>query len=104
MNEQDISTLPSPREQVLSVIARIPFGRVISYGAIARMTEGTSARSVGAFMRQLPAGHGLPWHRVVRSNRTVAEHGGGSRQRALLQDEGVLFDARGRIALRCFWP
>ncbi|WP_414502228.1 MGMT family protein [Zymobacter sp. IVIA_5232.4 C2] len=94
----------SPREQVLSVVARIPYGRVTGYGTIARMTEGTSARSVGTFMRQLPRGHGLPWHRVVRSDRTLADHGGNTHQRELLEGEGIRFDARGRIEPRFFWP
>lgn len=94
----------SPREQVLSVVARIPYGRVIAYGTIARMTEGTSARSVGAFMRQLTPNHGLPWHRVVRSNRTLADHGSDARQRCLLKSEGIVFDARDRIASHYFWP
>lgn len=94
----------SPREQALSVVARIPYGRVTGYGTIARMTEGTSARSVGTFMRQLPMGHDLPWHRVVRSDRTLACHGGDLRQRELLEQEGVCFDARGRIEPRFFWP
>lgn len=94
----------SPREQVLSVVARIPYGRVTRYGTIAHMTEGTSARSVGSFMRQLPAGHDLPWHRVVRSDRTLADHGGNTLQRELLEREGVCFDERGRIDARFFWP
>lgn len=93
-----------PREQVMSVVARIPYGRVTRYGTIAGMTEGTSARSVGSFMRNLPTGHGLPWHRVVRSDRTVADHGGHTRQRDLLEQEGICFDARGRIEERFFWP
>lgn len=94
----------SPLEQVLSVVARIPYGRVTRYGTIAHMTEGTSARSVGASMRRLPAGHDLPWYRVVRSDRTLADHGGNMRQRELLESEGVCFDARGRIDARFFWP
>ena len=96
--------LPSPREQVWSVVARIPYGRVTRYGTIAHMTEGTSARSVGAFMRQLPEGHMLPWHRVVRSDRTLACHGGNAPQRELLEREGIRFDAQGRIEPAFFWP
>ena len=100
----DDKGVASPREQVLSVVTRIPYGRVISYGTIAKMTEGTSARSVGAFMRQLPVGHELPWHRVVRSDRTLARHGGDAQQRERLEQEGICFDTHGRIDIRFFWP
>lgn len=101
MNDEGIA---SPREQVLSVVMRIPYGCVVSYGSIAKMTEGTSARSVGAFMRQLPTGHTLPWHRVVRSDRTLACHGSNAHQRELLEQEGICFDKHGRIDVHFFWP
>ncbi|ART63517.1 MGMT family protein [Kushneria marisflavi] len=92
------------REQATTIIARIPEGRVTTYGAIAKMTEGATARSIGALLRLLPEGHTLPWHRVVAAGGRLADHDGARRQRELLNAEGVVFDARGRIPAHFFWP
>lgn len=96
--------MATPREQVLTVVARIPEGRVTTYGRIAKMTEGASARSVGAMLRTLPTGHGLPWQRVVCAGGVLADHGGAKRQRHLLEEEGVVFDKRGRVKEEYLWP
>ncbi|WP_456268405.1 MGMT family protein [Kushneria sp. AK178] len=92
------------REQATTIIARIPEGRVTTYGAIAGMTEGATARSIGALLRTLPQGHALPWHRVVAAGGRLADHDGAREQRELLSAEGVVFNARGRIPERFFWP
>jgi methylated-DNA-protein-cysteine methyltransferase-like protein len=44
----------------------------------------------------------VPWHRVVNAAGRVSlgeERGAAPLQRALLEAEGIVFDARGRIAL-----
>lgn len=92
------------REQITTIVAQIPAGRVTTYGAIARMTFGATARSVGATLRTLPAGHGLPWHRVVSAGGRLADHDGAFEQRQRLQAEGVVFDGRGRVPERFMWP
>ncbi len=91
-------------EQIYTIVAQIPEGRVTTYGRVAKMTEGASARMVGSAMRHLPDGHGLPWHRVIGASRKVADHGGASRQRDKLQAEGVVFDAAGRVGIERLWP
>lgn len=96
--------MPVAREQVLTIIARIPEGRVTTYGRIAQMTDGASARSVGAILRTLPEGHRLPWQRIVCAGGKLADHGGARYQRQLLEEEGVVFDSRGRIKPEYFWP
>jgi len=92
------------REQILTILAEIPCGRVTSYGRIAKMTDGASARMVARALRELPDGHQLPWFRVVTASRKLADHGGADEQRRRLIDEGVAFDVRGRIAQERFWP
>lgn len=92
------------REQATTIIACIPPGRVTTYGDIAKMTEGATARSIGALLRMLPEGHTLPWHRVVAAGGRLADHDGARHQRELLALEGVIFDHRGRIPARFFWP
>jgi methylated-DNA-protein-cysteine methyltransferase related protein len=95
---------PELREQILTILAEIPPGRVTSYGRIAAMTEGGTPRMVARALRELPAGHGLPWFRVITASRKLADHGGAEEQRERLVAEGVLFDPRGRVAKDRLWP
>ncbi|MDG5767188.1 methylated-DNA--[protein]-cysteine S-methyltransferase [Balneolales bacterium ANBcel1] len=96
-------------DRVYEVVARIPEGRVTTYGAIARhLGTGGSARLVGwALNKTLSNGHGmLPCHRVV--NRTGALTGkswfGGDVMEQMLRAEGVAFDEHGCVDMeRHFW-
>ena len=76
-------------ERVREVVASIPAGRVLAYGDVARLAGVSSPRLVGRIMGEDTAD--LPWHRVLRSNGTVAEHLR-ERQLAALRAEGVLAD------------
>ncbi|QJQ94971.1 MULTISPECIES: MGMT family protein [Halomonadaceae] len=95
---------PELLEQIYTIVAQIPPGRVTTYGRVAKMTDGATPRMVGSAMRHLPPGHGLPWHRVINASRRVTEHDGADRQRSKLRNEGILFDARGRIEADHLWP
>jgi len=91
--------------QIYAVVARIPRGKVATYGQVAALAGLTRhARLVGYAMFGLPAGSKLPWHRVINSRGEVSARSspGPSEalQRHLLEREGVLFDARGRVALK----
>ncbi|GAA0717974.1 MGMT family protein [Dactylosporangium roseum] len=60
-------------ELVLTLVERIPPGRVMSYGAIAEYLGRGGPRQVGAVMSHY--GGGVPWHRVVAANgRLVPGH------------------------------
>ena len=77
-------------EEVLTLVERIPEGRVMSYGAIADTladrTGRNSARQVGNIMSR--HGGAVPWHRVVTSaGRMPPGNEGEARQRLL--SEGV---------------
>jgi len=77
-------------EEVLSLVERIPEGKVMSYGAIADaladLSGRNSARQVGTIMAR--HGGGVPWHRVVTSaGRMPPGHEQEARQRLL--SEGV---------------
>ncbi|PWV44890.1 MULTISPECIES: MGMT family protein [Nocardiopsis] len=58
-------------EEVLSVVERIPSGRVMSYGDIAEYVGRGGPRQVGSVMSRW--GGGVPWWRVVRSDGRPAE-------------------------------
>ena len=87
-------------QRVYALIARIPPGKVITYGEIAAcLGSPGGGRTVGWAMRQCP--EGLPWYRVLNAQgRPALRPGSGAElQRALLEAEGVVFDAHGRVDL-----
>jgi methylated-DNA-protein-cysteine methyltransferase related protein len=60
-------------EAVLSLVERIPKGRVMSYGSIAEYVGQGGPRQVGSVMSHY--GGAVPWHRVVAANgRLVPGH------------------------------
>jgi methylated-DNA-protein-cysteine methyltransferase related protein len=75
-------------ERILACIDSIPAGRVMTYGDVAEYAGTRSARVVG---RVLAHDHGtVPWHRVLRSDGSLAEHLY-TEQRQRLLAEGVRF-------------
>ncbi len=86
-------------QQVYALIARIPPGRVATYGQIAlALGLPHGARTVGWAMRRCP--EGLPWHRVVNAQGQSSLRGAGrERQLALLADEGIEIDPQGQVDL-----
>lgn len=100
----------SSYERFYEVARRVPAGKVTTYGTVARIAGlAGRARQVGYAMAALPDEHDVPWHRVVNARGEVSRRSGGHTfeqiQRVLLEDEGVLFDPRGRIDLERFgWP
>lgn len=58
------------RRAVLDLVARIPRGRVLSYGAIAGHLAEISGRASPRLVGQIMArcDQPLPWHRVVRAD------------------------------------
>ena len=89
--------------QVYGLLAQIPKGRVTSYGQIARLLGmPRAARTVGWAMRNCP--EGLPWHRVVMADGSIAGGGYQEMRRAMLEAEGVPFLPAGRVAMAaCRW-
>ena len=83
-------------ERVRAVVAAIPPGRVLSYGDVAELAGLRSPRLVGRILAEDSAD--LPWHRVLRSNGTVADHLR-ERQLGLLRAEGVIPDGS-RVDMR----
>lgn len=90
-------------EQVYSIVEKIPYGKVVSYGQIAWMLgRPRCARLIGRAMRYCP--EGLPWQRVVRADGSIADGGQPEISRALLDAEGVPFLSDGRVDMKsCLW-
>jgi methylated-DNA-protein-cysteine methyltransferase-like protein len=83
-------------ERVYAAVRRIPRGRVVTYGALARLLGvPRGARAVGWALRALPAGKEsrVPWHRVVGHGGRISPRAGAGPylQRRRLKAEGVRF-------------
>ena len=93
------------REQVYSIVRKIPPGRVMTYGQLAiYLGEGYTARTVGYVMHGADSA-GVPWQRVINSQGkcstgrlTIPMN----LQQELLEAEGVVFSANGKCDLRKF--
>ena len=79
------------RLRVMDELARVPYGEVTTYGALAaRAGRPKAARAVGTFMNRNPIPIVLPCHRVVGANGSLTGYGGGlERKERLLQLEGA---------------
>lgn len=85
---------------IYDLVLQIPPGKVASYGQIAKMVGGCTARMVGFAMASTPEGSKIPWHRVINSQGKISPHGfglGSAIQRQLLESEGIVFDQNGKI-------
>jgi methylated-DNA-protein-cysteine methyltransferase-like protein len=87
--------------RVYDLVARIPPGRVATYGQIARLLGAPrSARMVGWAMHGAPEGARIPCHRVIQQGGTCSPNfrvGEPGAQRRLLEKEGVRFLLDGRV-------
>lgn len=74
-----------------------------TYGQVAALAGlAGHARQVGYALHALSAGTDVPWHRVINAKGGVSlrsEEGWEGFQRQLLEEEGVVFDERGRVDL-----
>jgi O-6-methylguanine DNA methyltransferase len=77
--------------RVLSVVRRVPVGRVTTYGTVARLAgKPRAARAVGNIMRDAKQ-PGLPYHRVIAAGGRLGGYGGNTAlKRALLVAEGLI--------------
>lgn len=94
-------------QRIYDVVAQIPPGRVATYGDVAAMAGlPRRARLVGYALRVLPSGTAVPWHRVVNAAGEISvarlDPAAAAEQRALLEDEGVVFEQDGRVDLERF--
>ncbi|MGE5591053.1 MAG: MGMT family protein [Bacillota bacterium] len=90
---------PGLFQQFHALVAQIPYGKVATYGQIARMAgHPRAARMVGWALHDSPAD--LPCHRVV--NREGGTAPGWPEQRTLLEAEGITLNPDGRVDLAVY--
>jgi methylated-DNA-protein-cysteine methyltransferase-like protein len=94
-------------QAIWDVVARIPRGRVSTYGDVAREAGLPGrARQAGYALKHTPDGMHLPWHRVVGAGGKIAFPRGSSAHREQtrrLGSEGVKV-ADGRVARSALLP
>lgn len=97
MNQSDELT----HQRINQMVQQIPPGKVATYGQIATLVGNCTARMVGYAMASLPNGSDVPWQRVINSQGKVSPRGdlggGADYQVARLADEGVHFNAAGKV-------
>jgi len=78
-------------EAVLRELARVPYGQLETYGALAaKVGRPRAARAVGTAMNRNPIPIVLPCHRVVGADGSLTGYAGGLHvKRALLELEGA---------------
>lgn len=97
-------------KRIYAMVRLIPSGKVTTYGRIAELIGGCTARMVGYAMAALKRGGApdVPWQRVINAQGRISVHGdgiGNAMQHSLLAEEGVVFDINGRVDFTQFgWP
>ena len=90
-------------QRILEVIRQVPCGQVATYGQIALIVGDCTPRMVGYCLASLDFDSDVPWQRIINHQGKVSPRstGHGSQlQRELLEEEGVEFDAKGRVSFR----
>ena len=102
---------PRLYDLIYAIVRQVPRGQVATYGQIARIAGRCSAQMVGFALAALPVFRGrdfaeeVPWQRIINAQGKISPRGfgmGSQRQRALLEEEGILFDDQGSIDLSVF--
>jgi O-6-methylguanine DNA methyltransferase len=75
------------QRRVLKEVAKIPFGKTLSYGEVARrIGKPQGARAVGSALHRNPIPLVIPCHRVIGSDGSLVGFGGGVHLKAYLLD------------------
>lgn len=99
LRQRFISTMKTFNEQVYDIVAKIPAGRVATFGQIARMIgRPRMARFVGYASNNKNSWH-LPWHRVVFKDGSLCGPGFFEQQYKALKSEGVKFDRDKKVKM-----
>jgi methylated-DNA-protein-cysteine methyltransferase-like protein len=91
---------------IYKIVSHIPRGKVATYSQVATLAGVPGhARRVGYALHSLPEHSKVPWHRVINQKGQISllpDLSAGSRQRTLLESEGVIFDTFGTIDLHTY--
>ncbi len=92
-------------QRIYAIVRSIPIGKIMTYGQVAKLAGGCSARNVGYAMASLPFDSGIPWQRVINVKGEVSPRVDGRGhviQRQILEAEGVVFNNKGKVDLSIY--
>lgn len=90
-------------DNVYELVAKIPKGKVTTYGALSKIV-GVDPRVIGYALHANIDPENIPCHRVIKANGKVAAgfaFGGPHVQQKMLEEEGVSFE-KGKVDLLRF--
>lgn len=101
----DLSLCSQFQKSVLHAEHQIPWGMVSTYGLIAKyLGKSRGARAVGNALATNPFPIIIPCHRAIRSDRHLGGFQGGiAMKRALLENEGIVFDEKELVICSHFY-
>lgn len=104
---QNAQTTLNYYQQIYAKVRTIPLGKIATYGDIARMVGlPRHARMVGNALHALPLDTDVPWQRVINAQGSISlgklSADGALHQRLLLEAEGVVFQANGKVNLKVY--
>lgn len=91
------------QETVYKAVKKIPAGKVVTYGVLAKHIGCRSAQAIGQALKHNPFAPEVPCHRVIRQDRSLGGFKGSwdssicDQKRQLLRGEGIPFDAAGKV-------
>jgi O-6-methylguanine DNA methyltransferase len=89
------------REKVLTIVQKIPQGKVMTYSQVAAKAGNQKAsRAVGNIMAS-NQDKNIPCHRVVKSDGSIGMYNGlqGKSKEAILKKEGAHFTVGGKVVV-----
>ncbi|MFE4107976.1 MGMT family protein [Almyronema epifaneia] len=95
----------STYDRIYEIVRQIPVGQVATYGQVAELAGlFGKPRLVGYALYRVTSDADVPWQRVVNAKGEVSHspqrQGTDYLQRDLLEAEGIVFSAAGKIDLR----
>jgi O-6-methylguanine DNA methyltransferase len=102
----DLSLVESDfQRRALTRLRRVPAGAVITYQGLAAATGSPSAqRAIGNTVASNPIAIYVPCHRVIKSDGSIGNYGGGvERKLALLRAEGFAVDRARRVPAKAVY-
>ena len=94
--------MKSFQEAVLTIVSKIPAGKVLTYSQVAAKAGNSKAsRAVGNIMAK-NQDKSVPCHRVVKSDGSIGMYNGlrGKSKMEILKKEGVKFTEGGKVILK----
>lgn len=97
---------PNSFQRIYNIVAKIPEGKVMTYGEVAKKANAATPRVVGFALHVNRDPMHIPCHRVVFADGSLSKgylFGGEGEQKRKLQEEGVHFLTTGKVDRKDFF-